>query len=82
MKASRQYNKKSVTQKNQPATRLIKQNEQSTQNNFPHTLIINYGQILYKIIPGPFKHVYHQDKVLNHANSLNFDVFCMGSFVL
>ena len=31
------------------------------KHNFPHTLIINYGQILYKIISGSFKHVYFQD---------------------
>ena len=31
------------------------------KQNFPHTCIINYGQILYKIIPGPFKHGCNQD---------------------
>ena len=31
------------------------------KHNFPPTLIINYGQILFKIILGSFKHVYHQD---------------------
>ena len=31
------------------------------KHNFSIVLIINYGQILYKIIPGPCKHVYHQD---------------------
>ena len=31
------------------------------KHDFPHTLIINYGQILYKIILGPFKHIHHQD---------------------
>ena len=31
------------------------------KHNFPHTLIINYGQILYKIISEPCKHVYHQN---------------------
>ena len=31
------------------------------KHNFPHTSITNYGQILYKIIPGPFTHLYHQD---------------------
>ena len=31
------------------------------KDNFPHALIMNHGQILYKIISGPLKHVYHQD---------------------
>ena len=30
------------------------------KHNFPHTLT-NYGQMLYKIILGSFKHIYHQD---------------------
>ena len=31
------------------------------KHNFSHSLIINYGHILYKIFPGPFNYVYHQD---------------------
>ena len=31
------------------------------KHNFPHTEITNYGQMLYKTIPGPFKHIYYQD---------------------
>ena len=31
------------------------------KHNFPHTLIINYGQLLYKITLVPFKHIYCQD---------------------
>ena len=38
------------------------------KHSFPHTLIINYGQILYEITLIPFKHTYHQDyEALNHA---------------
>ena len=53
------------------------------KHNFLHTCITKYGQMLYKTIPGPFKHIYHQDYyVLNHAKGLYFDVFSMGSFAL
>ena len=31
------------------------------KQQFPHAKITNYGQMLYKTIPGPFKHIYHQD---------------------
>ena len=34
---------------------------QKSKHKFPNAKITNYGQILYKSIAGPFKHVYHQD---------------------
>ena len=31
------------------------------KHNFAHAKITNYSQILYKTIPEPFKHIYHQE---------------------
>ena len=31
------------------------------KHNFPMPKIAHYGQILYKTIPEPFKHIYHHD---------------------
>ena len=44
------------------------------KHNSPQTLIINYGQILYKTMLVPFKQIYHQhDKALiNHVKGLYF----------
>ena len=55
----------------------------SIQTQFPHAKITNYGQILYKTIPEPFKHIHHQDyQVSNQAECLHLDVYHTGSFTL
>ena len=46
---------------------------------FPHTLSINYGQILHKITLVPFRHVYYQDYyTLNDVKCFYLDVFHTG----